>query len=43
MKLSFILYFILILFNSCAKKKRNIIIKETDQELEMIEAYKEGI
>ena len=42
-KLKYLLIFVLIIFSSCAKEKEISLIKETNQDLEMITAYKEGL
>ena len=42
-KLKYLLIFFLIIFSSCAKEKEISLIKETNQDLEMITAYKEGL
>ena len=42
-KLKYLLIFFLIILNSCSKEKEISLIKETNQDLEMITAYKEGL
>ena len=42
-KLKFLLIFFLIILSSCSKEKEISLIKETNQDLEMITAYKEGL
>ena len=42
-KLKYLLIFFLIILSSCSKEKEISLIKETNQDLEMITAYKEGL
>ena len=42
-KLKYLLFFFLIILSSCSKEKEISLIKETNQDLEMITAYKEGL
>ena len=42
-KFKYLLFFFLIILSSCSKEKEISLIKETNQDLEMITAYKEGL